>query len=51
MGAMFVAPWTARKMMNVFLNNEHASGEVAPFAELLAAALEEVEANDKRERR
>jgi ribose 5-phosphate isomerase B len=50
MGAMLVAPWKAKKMMNVFLSTEHASGDVAPFAEFLCTACEEVAAIDQRER-
>ena len=45
MGAMFIAPWKARKMVDAWLNTAHTQG-MDQFAEFLKQAVVEVERID-----
>lgn len=49
MGAMLVAPWKGRKMVDAWLNTKHTQG-LEPFAEFLKQAVKEVEAIDQSQR-
>jgi len=49
MGAMLMAPWKARKMVDAWLNTKHTQG-LEPFAGFLEQAVKEVAAIDAAER-
>ncbi len=49
MGSMLIAPWKARKMVDVWLDTEHTQG-LEPFADFLKQAVKEVDAIDNGER-
>lgn len=50
MGAMLVAPWKARKMVDAWLNTKHTQG-LEPFADFLKQAVKEVETIDNGQRK
>lgn len=50
MGAMLIAPWKARKMVDAWLNTEHTQG-LDPFGEFLKQAVKEVADIDQKERK